>query len=143
MSENNKNNNTNKGNNNSLPLHLKKTYGSLTRRQKEIYNECTSCTEKIRFLEGLIEERKKSEIGTKIIGLVLYTLITNFIVVIYVLFFKDEKSTTYFVVLLNTVYYNVFIILPTVTITLANISIEIAKLIVKFYNKKHGIRKQM
>ncbi|RHZ61259.1 hypothetical protein Glove_349g61 [Diversispora epigaea] len=105
MNENNGNNNTNQGNDNNLPSHLKRIYDTLNRRQKELYNNFSSHNDKINFLEELVEERKKSEIGTELMGVVLYTLITCFIVLIYGLFFKDEKSTKYFVVLLNTVYY--------------------------------------
>ncbi|CAG8650077.1 4939_t:CDS:2 [Funneliformis caledonium] len=103
--DNNESNNANEGNGNNIPFHLKRTCESLTRRQRDIYNECATRAERIGFLEVLIEERKKSEIGSELIGLVLYTLITGLIVLIYGLFFKDEESTKYFIVLLNSVYY--------------------------------------
>ncbi|CAG8598390.1 11890_t:CDS:2 [Funneliformis mosseae] len=93
------------GNGNDIPSHLKRTCESLTRRQRELYNRCPSLDVRIMFLEGITEERKKSEIGSELIGLVLYTLITGLIVLIYGLFFKNEESTKYFIVLLNSVYY--------------------------------------
>ncbi|RHZ56484.1 hypothetical protein Glove_401g11 [Diversispora epigaea] len=102
MEEDNGNDNTNQGNDNDLPSHLKRTYSTLNRRQKELY---TRSNDKINFLEGIEEERKKAEIGTELMVVVLYILITCFIVLTYGLFFKDEKSINYFVVLLNTVYY--------------------------------------
>ncbi|CAG8837624.1 23978_t:CDS:2, partial [Gigaspora margarita] len=104
-SENNGNNNTNEGNDNGLPSHLKKVQKSLNRRQKENYGRLNTLDTKIIYLEGIDEERRKSEIGIELIGLVLYTLITVIIVIIYALFFKEEKSTMYFVVLMNTIYY--------------------------------------
>ena len=48
------------GNGNNIPYHLKRTYESLTRRQREIYDDLPSRGAKILHLEGLIEERKKS-----------------------------------------------------------------------------------
>ncbi|CAG8581436.1 3238_t:CDS:2 [Funneliformis mosseae] len=104
--DNNESNNANEGNGNNIPFRLKRTCESLTRRQRDIYNECATRAERIRFLEVLVEERKNQyEIGSELIGLVLYTLITGLIVLIYGLFFKNEESTKYFIVLLNSVYY--------------------------------------
>ncbi|CAG8751143.1 2971_t:CDS:2, partial [Racocetra fulgida] len=60
MSENNGNNNTNEGNDNGLPSHLKKIHDSLNRRQKEIYSRYNTLDQKIGYLEGIDEERKKS-----------------------------------------------------------------------------------
>jgi hypothetical protein len=48
------------GNGNNIPYHLKRTYESLTRRQREMYDDLSSHDVKIAFLEVLIEERKKS-----------------------------------------------------------------------------------
>ncbi|CAG8625326.1 14053_t:CDS:2 [Funneliformis mosseae] len=92
--ENNENNeNTYEENGNNIPYHLKRTYESLTRRQREIYDDFPSRDAKILYLEGLIEERKKSEIGSE----------------------SEEESTKYFIVLLSSIYYLAKILIPGIT----------------------------
>ncbi|CAG8846381.1 33419_t:CDS:2, partial [Gigaspora margarita] len=137
MSENNGNNNTNEGNDNGLPSHLKKIHKSLNRRQKEIYSRFNTPDMKIGYLEGIDEERRKSEIGTELIGLVLYTLITVIIVIIYNLciILQGRKSynvlcriAEHHLLLIPIIVWTslaallgIFVISPAVTITFANI----------------------
>ncbi|GBB97993.1 hypothetical protein RclHR1_03110025 [Rhizophagus clarus] len=162
------------GNGNNIPYHLRRTYESLTRRQREIYDALPTRESKILNLETLIEERKKSEIGSEVMSCVIYTFITCLIISIYGFYFKsEEESTKYFIVLLNSIYYlakililgitmerlgilynnkvrfytaipnivctslaiflGIFVLSPTISISLVNVGIDIAKVIVKFY----------
>src|SRR5947208_8528142 len=50
---------------NNIPYHLKRIYESLTRRQREIYDDFISRDAKILYLEGLIEERKNQYVYLK------------------------------------------------------------------------------
>nr|CAG8466933.1 10655_t:CDS:2 [Entrophospora candida] len=94
-----------------LPLELQKIEDSLNSRQRRRYDLVTSHESKVVLLECILEERRKSEIGIELVGVILYTLIIGIIVFINAVYFKSEESTKYFVVALNIVYCTIKIII--------------------------------
>ena len=81
------------GNGNNIPYHLKRTYESLTRRQREIYNDFISRDAKILYLEGLIEKRKKSVCLSRILIYVVKDVNTSLIILVFSSIFLFHRTS--------------------------------------------------
>ncbi|CAG8729639.1 3048_t:CDS:2, partial [Funneliformis caledonium] len=81
-----------------------KVLDSLNPRQRRIYDATPG---KVDFLEGILEDRKKSEVGWELMSLSIYTITTIVVTFVNARYFNSEDSTKTFVIIINSVYYGI------------------------------------
>ncbi|CAG8437587.1 11907_t:CDS:2 [Funneliformis mosseae] len=85
-----------------LTPELQKILDSLTPRQRRRYD---NSNQNVELLEMIRDERQKSEISWEIVSVAIYIIITVAITLANALYFKSDKSTKNFSLIINSVYY--------------------------------------